>query len=160
MISPSSAQNCYPGPVRTWLLAAALSGWALRPLSAQAPGPGAVVKSQDEIDWKVSGTLPSGTATHEYHLIYEDKTTHGVQTLVRFSRGFVLPGHAHTHDEALVILKGRLELEIEGRKTVLRRGSYAMIPGGTPHALRALGWRGCEMMISFSGPVDFKGLAK
>ena len=39
---------------------------------------------------------------------------------------------------------------------MLKPGSYASIPAGTLHSLKTAGWGGCEMMVSFSGPVDFK----
>jgi quercetin dioxygenase-like cupin family protein len=129
------------------LLAAALS-----PLWAGQ----AIVRQPSEIEWKVSGDLPQGAAVHEYHLLYEDPTTHGVQTLVHFSKGYVLPAHRHSHDETLVVLKGQLALTIGDKTTVVKPGGYAMIPAQTAHALKALGWSGCELLVSFSGPPDFK----
>jgi quercetin dioxygenase-like cupin family protein len=115
-----------------------------------------VVKQPHEIDWKVSGTLPQGLATHDYSLIYEDSATHGIQTLVRFSKGYALPPHQHSADETIVVLKGKLAVTVSGKTTVLGPGAYAVIPSGTPHSLKVEGWSGCEMAISFSGPMDFK----
>lgn len=117
-----------------------------------------VVRHYKDVEWKVSGSLPAGESSHDYHLLYEDKATKAVQTYVRFDKGFVLPTHSHTHDEILVVLKGKLALEIDGKETVLKAGSYAVIPGGAPHAMRNKGWGKVEMLVSWSGPVDFKGL--
>ena len=83
-----------------------------------------VVKQHDELDWKVSGSLPAGIATHDYHLIHEDKATRGITTLVRFSAGYVLPPHTHTPDEILVVLKGKLAVEMGGKTSVLKPGGY------------------------------------
>lgn len=116
----------------------------------------AVVRRPGDIEWKVSGTLPQGVATHDYHLLYEDPATHGIQTFVRFSKGYALPAHQHSHDETLVVLKGKLELTIGGKTETLGPGAYAVVPAGTPHAMKTGGWGGCEMMVVFGGPMDFK----
>lgn len=119
---------------------------------------GVVVKHADDLDWKVSGSLPSGMATHEYHMISEDKVTHGILSLVRFSRGYVLPLHSHSQDETIFVLKGKIALKVEGRTEILKKGAYTLIGAGTAHALENVGWNSCEILVSFAGPVDFKGL--
>jgi quercetin dioxygenase-like cupin family protein len=114
------------------------------------------LKQPADLEWKVSGTLPQGVATHDYSLVYEDPATHGITTLVRFSKGYELPPHIHTHDETLIVLKGKLSVTIEGKTTTLGPGGYAVIPAGLVHAFKAGGWSGCEMVVSFAGPMDFK----
>jgi quercetin dioxygenase-like cupin family protein len=120
----------------------------------------AIVKTPSEIDYKVSGTLPQGAATHDYHLMYEEPKTHGIQTLVRFSKGYELASHTHTADETIVVLKGKLAVTVGGKTTTLGPGSYSVIPGGSVHALKAQGWGGCELVVTFSGPLDFKPAAQ
>ena len=92
----------------------------------------------------------------EYHLIFEDKTTHAVQMLVRFPKDYVLASHSHTHDETIVVIKGKLAVEVEGKSAVLKPGSYVAIPAETVHALKSKG--ACEMLVSLNGPFDAKGL--
>ena len=121
---------------------------------AQEPGP--LIQDHEAIEWKVSGSLPPGT---EYHLIYEDKTTHAVQMLVRYAKGYVLPPHSHTHDETVLVVKGKLRVEMGGKTQTLGVGSYAVIPSGTEHSFKAQGWGGCEILVSLNGPFDVKGLA-
>lgn len=108
-------------------------------------------RAADEIDWKASGSLPPGA---EYHLVYEEKATRGVQTLARFSRGYVLPLHSHSHDEVLFVLKGKILLSSEGQETLMRAGGYAVIPAGMAHALQAKS--ACEIMATLPGPYDLK----
>jgi quercetin dioxygenase-like cupin family protein len=114
------------------------------------------VRHQNEMEWKVSGTLPQGLATHDYHLVYEDPGTHGIVTLVRFSKGYSLPAHGHSHDEVILVLKGKLEIALPGKTSSIGPGEYATIPAGTPHALKVLGWSGCELLVHVTGPIDFK----
>lgn len=131
---------------------------ALAAAAFAQPAGGPVVRAYDEIDWKVSPSLPAGPSGHDYHLVYEDKRTNGVQTLVRFAKGYALPEHTHSSDETIVVLSGKLELETGGSRRVLGPGSFAVLPAGTPHTLRAAGWGRCQMLVSFSGAPDFKGL--
>ena len=131
---------------------AVLASWALAQTAA-AP----VVRSASAIDWKASGSLPPGA---EYHLVYEDSKTHAVQTLVRFPRGYGLTPHSHTADETIVMLKGKLVIEIAGKESeTLAAGGYAMIPGGTVFSLKAAGFGGAEFLAAFNGPFDMKDVA-
>ena len=128
------------------LLAATVSA---QTMTTTAP----VVRSAREIEWKASGSLPPGA---EYHLMYEDAKTHAIQTLVRFPRGYTLPPHSHSHDELMLVLKGRLVLGFGERKETVGPGGYALIPAGTVFTLKAEGFGGVELMASFSGPFDMK----
>ena len=134
---------------------ALLAALGLTAMAADVPN----VKQYSELDWKVSGSLPMGLATHDYHLLYEDKVTRGVQTMVRFSKGYALPAHTHSHDETLVVLRGKLEITVGEKTQVLSPLGYAVIPAGVEHSMKTAGWSACELLVSFSGPVDFKGLS-
>lgn len=136
--------------MRTLALALTALGFSL---GAQAPAPVPVLRSPDEVEWKISGSLPPGA---EYHLIYEDPGTHAVQMLVRFPKDYLLAAHSHSHDETILVLKGKLEIEIGDKTTVLKSGAYAMFPAGSTHALKSKGK--CELLVSLNGPFDAKGL--
>ncbi|MBI3552327.1 MAG: cupin domain-containing protein [Elusimicrobia bacterium] len=123
------------------------------PAAAQAPGSPLVLKHPEEIQWKVSGSLPPGA---EYHLVYEDPVTHAVQTLVRFPSGYTLPPHFHTHDETILVIKGKLVVEQAGSPTTLGPESYAAIPSGLMHSLKAKS--ACVLFVTVTGPYDVKGL--
>lgn len=127
---------------------AVLASWALAQTAA-AP----VVRAASAIDWKASGSLPPGA---EYHLVYEDPKTHAVQTLVRFPKGYGLPPHSHTADETILVMKGKLVLELAGKKETLTAGAYAVIPGGTVFSLKAAGFGGADFLAAFNGPFDMK----
>ncbi len=130
-------------------VAAFTATWAL---AQSASGP--VVKSPSQIDWKASGSLPPGA---EYHLIYEDPKTHAVQTMVRMPKGYSLPKHAHTADETILVLKGKIVLKFENREETVAQGGYAVIPAGTSFELKAEGFGGVSFLAAFNGPYDAKG---
>ena len=123
-------------------------------LLALPPRPTATIKDYNAIEWRVSGNLPPGA---EYHLIYEDPVSHAVQTLVRFPSGYSLPEHAHSHDETILVLKGKLLIALNGKESAVERGGYAVIPASSPHSLKAKGK--VEMLVSLAGPFDIKGLS-
>ncbi|PIR16617.1 MAG: hypothetical protein COV48_09560 [Elusimicrobia bacterium CG11_big_fil_rev_8_21_14_0_20_64_6] len=133
------------------LTAAAVAGLALLGWAQGAAV--SVVKPASDIDWKASGSLPPGA---EYHLIYEEPATHAVQTLVRFPKGYGLPAHTHSADETILVLKGKLVIELAGKSTTLTSGGYAVIPAGTTFTLKAAGFRGTDFLAAFNGPFDMK----
>jgi quercetin dioxygenase-like cupin family protein len=128
----------------------AILGWAQ---SAALP----VVKPSAGIDWKASGSLPPGA---EYHLVYEDPKTHAVQTLVRFPKGYGLPAHSHSADETILVLKGKLVIELAGKSETLGAGGYAVIPAGTTFSLKSAGFGGADFLAAFNGPFDMKAAPK
>mgnify|MGYP001567429524 CR=1 FL=1 len=131
------------------ILAVALLAVLSSAQDAAAP----VVKTAAQVDWKASGSLPPGT---EYHLIYEDKVTHAVQLLVRMPKGYSLPQHAHSHDETILVLKGKVTIDIAGKSQTIASGGYAVIPAGTAFSLKAGGFGGTEFLAAFNGPYDLK----
>jgi quercetin 2,3-dioxygenase len=61
----------------------------------------------------------------------------GVHEVTSFSgrSGASMPRHRHlTSHSALLVFSGELELELDGRRWTMRRGDFANIPAGTPHA--------------------------
>ena len=123
-------------------------------LSSAQDAAAPVVKNVGQIDWKASGSLPPGA---EYHLIYEDKATHAVQILVRMPKGYSLPKHAHTHDETILVLKGKLILDIGGETETISPNGYVVIPAGTLFSFKTAGFGGVEFLATFNGPYDRKG---
>lgn len=68
--------------------------------------------------------------------------------------GATLAPHSHKHDSRVVIVKGSVTLEIEGKKNVLAAGSYTLIPGGTPHGAACGAAAACEYFEEMAGAFD------
>lgn len=132
-------------------LAAAFALTAAFAWAADAPATAPVVKASSDLDWKASASLPPGA---EYHMMYEDAKTHGVQLVVRMPKGYALPPHAHTADEVIYVLKGRVVLGFDGQERSMKPGGYAVVPAGTVFTLRAEGFGGTQFIAAFSGPFD------
>jgi quercetin dioxygenase-like cupin family protein len=63
-----------------------------------------------------------------------------------------VPEHSHPKEFGQ-ILRGSLELRVAGRSRVLRTGEAFLVPGGIPHAARALA-DGCELLECYAPPRD------
>ena len=122
-------------------------------LAADPAPAGPIVVSESKIDYHASGSLPPGA---EYHLMYEDKATHGISTLVRMPRGYFLPAHRHRFDELIYVLKGKLVLGFNGRENTMSAGDYAVIPAETDFTMRVAGYSGAQFIASLNGPFDVK----
>lgn len=57
---------------------------------------------------------------------------------VFLKKGAVVPEHKHDNEQITMILEGALEFQIDGRTLVVRKGEVLVIPGGMPHAAKAL----------------------
>jgi quercetin dioxygenase-like cupin family protein len=61
-----------------------------------------------------------------------------MMTVVTARKGAVLPEHSHPHEQTGYVVKGSLELIVEGEKLILREGSNYIVPGGMRHSVLAL----------------------
>jgi quercetin dioxygenase-like cupin family protein len=80
------------------------------------------------------------------------RTPHGERimlSLVEFDTDAVVPPHSHPHEQAGIVLDGRLELTIAGDARVLSAGDSWIIPGGVEHAARPVGGP-CRALDIFS----------
>jgi len=53
-------------------------------------------------------------------------------------KGCLVPRHSHINEQLTYILEGALELDIEGKKIVVRQGEVLCIPPNVPHEALAL----------------------
>jgi quercetin dioxygenase-like cupin family protein len=52
--------------------------------------------------------------------------------------GAAAPVHTHIHEQSVDVIKGRLEMTINGETIVLEAGQGAVIPSMVPHGAKAL----------------------
>jgi len=82
------------------------------------------------------------------------RTPHGKNIMLSeatLAEGAVVPEHHHPHEQAGIVVSGRLELTIAGETRVLEPGAVYLIPGDVPHAARAIG--GPTVVLDIFSPI-------
>ncbi len=59
-------------------------------------------------------------------------------TWVEMEPGSILPEHQHPHEQISMVVKGALELTIDGTSRVMRQGDVAVVPPNVIHSGRVL----------------------
>lgn len=62
----------------------------------------------------------------------------GTVTLFAFDKGQGLSEHTAPFDAMLYVLEGEAEVRISGQAFVLKKGRMIIMPGGEPHAVKAV----------------------
>jgi quercetin dioxygenase-like cupin family protein len=57
-----------------------------------------------------------------------------MMTWVEMEPGSILPEHRHPHEQITLLVKGALELTVEGKTRVMKHGDVAIVPSNAPHS--------------------------
>ena len=102
------------------------------------------------IKWTDSPAVPGA----QQAVLWGDPTKGAYGMLKQVPAGTVLAMHTHKNDSRVITIKGTISLEIEGKTTALPVGSFALIPGGVPHAATCGASGPCEYFEEMSGAFD------
>jgi quercetin dioxygenase-like cupin family protein len=67
---------------------------------------------------------------------------------IDLAAGAVVASHQHPHDQFSYVVAGEVEFTIGGETQVMKAGTVAIIPGGTPHGCRAV--TACRLIDAFT----------
>ena len=110
----------------------------------------AVVWPSAAIKWTDNPAAPGAKMA----VLWGDHAKGPYGALKQVPAGTVLAAHTHSHDSHVVMVKGSLTLDIEGKKTTLGPGSYTMIPGKLPHAATCGAGAACEYFEHMTAAFD------
>ena len=100
--------------------------------------------------------------THK--LIGSDTGNQIVEWVDNVSPGVGIPPHIHTkEDEIFRVIKGQVEIMVDGKTTILNEGDIAFAPKNIPHSWKVVGTEKAKMMTSaFPAGIEnmFQELAK
>ncbi len=113
--------------------------------------------------------------THK--LVGSDTNNQIVEWVDDVEPGVGIPPHIHTReDEIFRVIKGQVEITVDGKSTVLEAGDTAFAPKNIPHSWKVVGTEKAKMITSAfpagieimfkelaklpSGPPDFEKVAK
>lgn len=85
----------------------------------------AVIVNLETAEWTHEKGAEPGS---EGALLRADPTTGGIDLLVRFPSGHVIPAHFHDSNERIFVAEGELKLRREGGDAAIRAGGFAWLP--------------------------------
>ncbi|MEW4486771.1 cupin domain-containing protein [Thalassoglobus sp. JC818] len=91
------------------------------------------------------------------------RTPHGNNLMLSYlemDAGAVIPSHSHPHEQAGILLQGKLDLTIDGETQTVEPGAMFLIPGGVEHM--AVANHGPVVVLDVFSPVreDYAELMK
>ncbi len=111
----------------------------------------AVVVNLDTANW----THEKGSADgSEGMMIHADEATGGIDLLVRFPAGHIIPPHSHDSNERIFVAEGQLTLRQDAGDTLLKPGGYAFLPAHQIQRLSCSSKIPCAFYLSWDGKPD------
>jgi hypothetical protein len=127
---------------------------APEPETQQAPQtPLALAASDASLQWGACPPVfPSGC---QIAVLHGDPAQPNADVFLRVPGGYVIPAHAHTSAERMILVSGELAVDYQGAPpAMLTPGMYAYGPANAPHSANCNGTEACTLFIAFEGPVD------
>jgi mannose-6-phosphate isomerase-like protein (cupin superfamily) len=110
----------------------------------------AVVWPAGAIKWTDTAAAPGAKMA----ALWGDPAKGAYGALKQVPAGTALAAHTHKNDSHVVMIKGTISLDIDGKKHALGPGSYTMIPGGVPHSATCGTGAACEYFEHMTGAFD------
>ncbi len=84
-------------------------------------------------------------------VLRDDPSTGGMELLVGFPGGHVIPPHWHESNERIIVLEGQLTLSQDGGDTRLDTGGFAFLPAREVQRLSCSAKSRCTFYLSWDG---------
>ena len=110
----------------------------------------------NDVSWGAPGGgngFPVGVRTARQGV---DPDTGGITYYAMFPAGSQFDLHWHSHDEYVVVVAGKLSIQLGEQTHSLSVGSYVVIPGELPHSWTVpTGETDAVILVRRAGPADF-----
>jgi quercetin dioxygenase-like cupin family protein len=111
----------------------------------------AVITNLDSANWTQEKGKGDGSASV---LLDADSTTGGIDLLVRFPAGHVIPPHFHDSNERIVVAEGQLTLRRDGGDALINAGGFAFLPAREIQRLSCSSKTRCTFYLLWDGKPD------
>jgi|SRR5215472_5223676 len=111
----------------------------------------AVVVNLDTANWTHEKGSPDRS---EGMMVHSDEATGGIDLLVRFPAGHVIPPHFHDSNERIYVVEGQLTMRQDAGDTLLKSGGFAFLPAHQIQRLLCSSKTRCTFYLSWDGKPD------
>ena len=111
----------------------------------------AIVVNLDTANWTHEKGAADGS---EGVMLRTDPATGGMDLLVRFPAGHVIPPHFHESNEHIIVVEGQLTLRQDTGDTLLNAGGFAFLPAHEVQRLSCTSKTRCTFYLSWDGKPD------
>ena len=84
-------------------------------------------------------------------MLCTDPATGGMDLLVRFPAGHVIPPHSHDSNEHIIVVEGQLTLRQDTGDSLLNAGGFAFLPSHAAQRLSCSSKTRCTFYLSLDG---------
>jgi quercetin dioxygenase-like cupin family protein len=107
-----------------------------------------IVTNLDTAKWThEKGDTPGSESV----FLREDPATGGMDLLVRFPAGHVIPAHWHESNEHIIVLEGQLTLRQDSGDVQLNTGGFAFLPAREVQRLSCTSATRCTFYLTWDG---------
>ncbi len=111
----------------------------------------AIVINLDSANWTHEKGAADGS---EGVLVHKDEATGGMDLLVRFPAGHVIPAHFHESNERIFVAEGQLTLRQDDGEKLIKAGGFAYLPAQEVQRLSCSSTTRCTFYLSWDGKPD------
>jgi quercetin dioxygenase-like cupin family protein len=101
-----------------------------------------------------------GAGSPELTVLHVNPRTGGTTLMIRTPAGFHVPRHWHSYGEKHTVASGTFILECEGRRFVMRPGSFNYLPAHVVHEAWTAPDEACVLFTDVEGPWDINWVDK
>jgi quercetin dioxygenase-like cupin family protein len=116
--------------------------------AAGQTGAGAILTNLGTAKWAHDKGDPPGS---ESVFLRDDPHTGGIELLVRFPAGHVIPAHFHESNERIIVLEGQLTLRRDSGDAVIDSGGFAFLPAREVQKLSCGAKSRCTFYLAWDG---------
>ena len=127
-----------------------MSLWFALTLAATAES-NAIVANAATAKWEHDAHDTSGS---ESVVLLEDPHSGSFELLVRYPAGHVFAPHWHSANERIVLLEGKLSVQVGPLKTELEPGGFAFLPAKAVQKLACISSTRCAFYVYWDGKPD------
>jgi quercetin dioxygenase-like cupin family protein len=120
-------------------------------IAAGQSGSQRVVVNLDSANWTHEKDAPDGSGGVVLHT---DRSTGGMDLLVRFPAGHVIAPHFHDSNERVIVVEGQLTLRQDTGDALIDAGGYAFLPAREIQRLSCTSKTRCTFYLSWDGKPD------